>query len=206
MRPIFTIHAGEYLVATEIERAFPQLQIWIPSKDTGVDLLVTDRQQTKVASLQVKFSKDYLGAAGSPPSPAVASTGWWTFQRQKIATSPSDYWVLVLYQFQSRQFDFLVVPPRELLARYDRIASGQVSIQSYFTVTAAAKKRCWETRGLDKASKTAVEAGTYTNPDREFSQYLNAWPFKSTKTRRLTRAAPDAASGRSRVPPVAGER
>ena len=71
---------------------------------------------------------------------------------------------------------------RELLARYDRIASGQVSIQSYFTVTATAKKRCWETRGLDKASKTAVEAGTYTNPDREFSQYLNAWPFKSTKT------------------------
>ena len=58
MRPIFTIHAGEYLVATEIERAFPKLQIWIPSRDTGVDLLVTDRLQTKVASLQVKFSKD----------------------------------------------------------------------------------------------------------------------------------------------------
>jgi hypothetical protein len=52
---------------------------------------------------------------------------------------------------------------------------------SYFTVTA--KRRCWETRGLDKASKAAVEAGTYTNPDREFSQYLNAWPFKSTKAR-----------------------
>ena len=119
--------------------------------------------------------------AGSAPSPAVASTGWWTFQRQKIAISPSDYWVLVLYQFQSRQFDFWVVPPRELLARYDRIAAGQTSIQSYFTVTA--KKRCWETRGLDKASKAAVEAGTYTNPDREFSQYLSAWPFKSTKAR-----------------------
>ena len=181
MRPIFTIHAGEYLVATEIERAFPNLQIWIPSRDTGVDLLVTDRLQTKVASLQVKFSKDYLGAAGSPPSPAVVSTGWWTFQRQKIATSPADYWVLVLYQFQSRQFDFVVVPPGELLARYDRIASGQASVQSYFTVTA--KKRCWETRGLDKASKAAVEDGTYADPDREFSRYLNKWPFTSTKAR-----------------------
>jgi hypothetical protein len=41
MRPIVTIHAGEYLVATEIERAFPQLQIWIPSKDTGVGSLST---------------------------------------------------------------------------------------------------------------------------------------------------------------------
>jgi hypothetical protein len=182
MRPIFTIHAGEYLVATEIERAFPQLQIWIPSRDTGVDLLVTDRQHTRIAALQVKFSKDYLGAAGVAPSPAVASSGWWTFQRQKIATSPADYWVLVLYQFQSRRYDFVVIPPRELLARYGRIAPGQASIQSYFTVTA--KKRCWETRGLDKASKAAVEAGTYSNPDREFSQFLNAWPFKSTKARR----------------------
>ncbi len=181
MRPIFTIHAGEYLVATEIERAFPQLQIWIPSRDTGVDLLVTNRQQTKVASLQVKFSKDYLGSAGSAPSPTVVSTGWWTFQRKKISSSPADYWVLVLYRFQSRQFDFVVVPPGELLARYDRIAPGQASIQSYFTVTA--KKRCWETRGLDKASKAAVEAGAYANPDREFSQYLNTWPFKTPKAR-----------------------
>lgn len=176
MRPIFTIHAGEYLVATEIERAFPGLQIWIPSRDTGVDLLVTDGRQTKVASLQVKFSKDYLGATGSAPSPVMVSTGWWTFQRQKIVTSPADYWVLVLYQFQSRQFDFVIVPPRELLARYDRIAPGQASIQSYVTVTT--KKRCWETRGLDKFSKAAVEAGVYTNADRDFSQYLNAWPFK----------------------------
>lgn len=138
MRPIFTIHAGEYLVATEIERAFPHLQIWIPSKDTGVDLLVTDREQTKVASLQVKFSKDYLGSAGSRLhqrwSPAVGGL------------------------FSAR------------------IASGQASIQSYFTVTAG--KRCWETRGLDRASKAAIETGTYKNPDREFSQYLNAWPFK----------------------------
>jgi hypothetical protein len=176
MRPIFTIHAGEYLVATHIERAFPQLQIWVPSRDTGVDLLVTDGQQTKVSSLQIKFSKDYLGAAGSALSPGVVSTGWWTFQRKKIAASSADYWVLVLYRFQSREFDFVVIPPRELLARYDRIAPGQTSIQSYFTVTA--KKRCWETRGLDKASKAAVEAGTYASADREFSKYLNVWPFK----------------------------
>jgi hypothetical protein len=181
VRPIFTVHAGEYLVATVIERAFPQLQIWIPSRDTGVDLLVTDRQQTKVASLQVKFSKDYLGSAVSAPSPAVVSTGWWTFRRQKIATSPADYWVLVLYRFQSRQFDFVVVPPLELLGRYDRIAPRQPSIQTYFTVTA--KKRCWETRGLDKMSKAEIEADTYANPDRDFSTYLNAWPFKSVKKR-----------------------
>ena len=50
MRPIFTIHAGEYLVATEIEKKFRDLRVWIPSKDIGIDLLVTDERQNKVAS------------------------------------------------------------------------------------------------------------------------------------------------------------
>jgi len=51
MRPIFTIHAGEYLAATEIQKTFRDLQVWIPSKDTGIDLLVTDARQNRVASL-----------------------------------------------------------------------------------------------------------------------------------------------------------
>lgn len=72
MRPIFTIHAGEYLVATKIEESFPSLRIWIPSKDSGVDLLVTDARQDKVASLQVKFSKDYLGTVTNPSVTTVA--------------------------------------------------------------------------------------------------------------------------------------
>ena len=58
MRPIFTINAGEYLAATEFQKTFRDLQVWIPSKDTGIDLLVTDARQNRVASLQVKFSKD----------------------------------------------------------------------------------------------------------------------------------------------------
>jgi hypothetical protein len=177
MRPIFTIHAGEYLAATEIERRFRHLQVWIPSKDTGIDLLVTDDQQNKVASLQVKFSKDYLGSAGSAAAaPEITSSGWWTFQREKIAKSPADFWVLTLYQFQSRKFDFVIVPPHDLLARYDRIAPESKAIQSYFCVTAAA--RCWEVRGLGKTEMAAIRAGTYANSARDFSSYLNVWPFK----------------------------
>ncbi len=118
MRPIFTIHAGEYLAATEIEKRFRHLQVWIPSKDTGIDLLVTDGRQNKVACLQVKFSKDYLGSSGgAAQGPEIASSGWWTFQRTKIAKSAADFWVLTLYQFQSRKFDFVIVRPDELLAR-----------------------------------------------------------------------------------------
>ena len=177
MRPIFTIHAGEYLAATEIEKRFRHLQVWIPSKDTGIDLLVTDGQQDKVASLQVKFSKDYLGSAGgAAQAPEIASSGWWTFQRTKIEKSAADFWVLTLYQFQSRKFDFVIVRPRELLARYERIAPGLNAIQSYFCVTTAG--HCWEVRGLSKADMAGIRAGTYSNSTRDFSEYLNTWPFK----------------------------
>jgi hypothetical protein len=97
MRPIFTIHAGEYLVATKIEESFPGLRVWIPSKDIGVDLLVTDDEQNKIASLQVKFSKDYLATdARSVATPDIASGGWWTLKRKKILESPADLWVMVL--------------------------------------------------------------------------------------------------------------
>ena len=176
MRPIFTIHAGEYLVASEIEKRFPHLQVWIPSKDTGVDLLVTDNRQNKIVSLQVKFSKDYLGSSGEASSvPEIASTGWWTFQRGKIAQSAADLWVLTLYQFQSRQFDFVFISPQELLSRYEGLVSGVGAIQSYVCVTSA--RRCWEVRGLGKEDMASIRAGTYANTSRDFSAYLNAWPF-----------------------------
>jgi hypothetical protein len=36
------------------------VNVWIPTKDTGVDLLVSDRKNKKAVSLQVKFSRDFL--------------------------------------------------------------------------------------------------------------------------------------------------
>ena len=71
MRPIFTVHAGEYLVACEIETRYKNHQVWIPSKDSGIDLLVTDLSCQKVASIQVKFSKDKIRIrkGRNPPFP-----------------------------------------------------------------------------------------------------------------------------------------
>ena len=60
MRPIFTMHAGEYLFGSYLENEFKGFNIWIPSRDTGIDLLVTDSKNRKTVSLQVKFSKDFL--------------------------------------------------------------------------------------------------------------------------------------------------
>ena len=59
MRSLFTIHAGEYLVGQYIEDNYKKLNVWIPSKDTGIDFLVTNKSNTKSISFQVKLSIDY---------------------------------------------------------------------------------------------------------------------------------------------------
>jgi len=55
---MFTIHAGEYLIGSYIEENFKNYNVWVPSKDTGIDLLVTNSKNNKAVSLQVKYSKD----------------------------------------------------------------------------------------------------------------------------------------------------
>ena len=176
MRPIFTVHAGEYIVGSEIEHRFPHLEVWVPSKDTGIDLLVTDGSQRKVASVQVKFSKDHLAAGKETrATEEIKSGGWWTFNREKLDASCADYWVLVLCEFHSRRYDFVVVRPRELAKRYEIIAPGSNIIQSYFWVTRAG--RCWETRGLKKMQLSQVCSGTFVSKPHDFSRHLNLWPF-----------------------------
>jgi len=59
MRSLFTTHAGEYLVGSFIEERYPKWNVWMPSKDRGIDLLVSDARNTRTVSLQVKFSKDF---------------------------------------------------------------------------------------------------------------------------------------------------
>jgi len=176
MKPIFTIHAGEYLVGSKIEELFPNLRVWVPARDSGIDLLVTNEHCQKAVSLQVKFSKDYLGkGVREVISKGIKSGGWWTFRRDRIVQSSADYWVLVLYQFQHRLYDFVIVPPAELLQKYDSLGRGKGIIQSYVWVTQAKPERCWETRGLNKGDQDRIAAGAYSNRVRDLAKYLNNW-------------------------------
>ena len=99
MQPLFTIHAGEYLVGSHIEQHLrdpggDKVNVWVPSKDTGIDLLVTDKTNKKTTSLQVKFSQDLLLTHGRPEyHEKLLSCGWWMLNRDKIRESPADYWV-----------------------------------------------------------------------------------------------------------------
>lgn len=87
MKPLFTVHAGEYLVGEHIERTYPRWSVWVPSKDTGIDLLVTPAKNRKAVSLQVKFSKDFNPTHGSPLlQNRLLAAGWWTHDPQKSRT------------------------------------------------------------------------------------------------------------------------
>tara|TARA_R110000851_G_scaffold141976_1_gene280044 strand:+ start:224 stop:778 length:555 start_codon:yes stop_codon:yes gene_type:complete len=176
MKPIFTIHAGEYLVGAEIEKKFKNLRVWVPSKDTGIDLLISDSQCKKTVSLQVKFSKDFFGnIKKTEATENLKSGGWWQFDKKKIALSPAEYWVLVLYKFQTREHDFIVINPKKLLAIYEKIAPDAQKIQSYIWVTNNNHLSCWETRGLKKSAQIEISNGTYNSEERNLTPYLNNW-------------------------------
>jgi hypothetical protein len=175
MKSMFTVHVGEYLVGDHIERTHPRWNVWLPSKDTGIDLLVSDARNQKVVSLQVKFSKDFNPTHGSPLLQGrLLAAGWWTHEAKKIQQSRADYWVFVLPSFVEKQTSFIILPPAELLRRFRAIhGKGDKRIHSYLRVTKA--KRCWEARGLANADQDLMALGRYSDEDRDFTQFLNAW-------------------------------
>ena len=118
MKPLFTVHAGEYLVGSHIEACYPKWNVWFPSKDTGIDLLVTNARNTKSVSLQVKYSKDF-NPTNCPNliQHKLSAVGWWTHKESKIKNSRADFWVFVLPSFIERETNFVIVAPGELLRR-----------------------------------------------------------------------------------------
>lgn len=178
MKPIFSVHAGEYLTGSHIEKEFRHVNLWVPAKDTGIDLLVSDRANRKTVTLQVKFSKDFLVAHMQRQAPEfqqkLRACGWWTLNSEKVRRSPADYWVFVLQGFANKSVDYVVIPPRELLRRLHGIHHEKPQMwQVYLWVTKT--ERCWATRDLTKGDRLRIAGGSYSNVSRDFSKYLNAW-------------------------------
>lgn len=175
MKPLFTIHAGEYLVGDYIERTFPGWNLWLPSKDTGVDLLITDTRNRKAVSIQVKFSKDFNPTHGSPLLQSrLLAAGWWTHDARKIQKSEADFWVFVLPSFVEKETSYIILPPAELLRRFKAIhGASRKRIHSYLRVTKT--KRCWEARGLSNADQELIALDRFMDEKRDFTVFLNAW-------------------------------
>jgi hypothetical protein len=185
MRPLFTIHAGEYLVGAYIEKHFKRVNVWIPARDTGIDLLVSDKENRRCVSLQVKFSKDFLVThLAAVFQKGLRASGWWTIDADKLQKSPADYWVFVLQGFERRTTDFVVVQPRSLLRRYHSIHPVRAKkIHSYLWVTEG--EQCWETRGLNHSDQLLIAEGGCHNRRRDFTSWLNKW----TPVSRLNRVS-----------------
>lgn len=176
MQPLFTLHAGEYLVGSYIESRFRRTNLWVPSKDTGVDLLVSDRRNQRTLALQVKFSKDFLVThAESALQPHLQAVGWWSLNRTKLAESTAQLWVLVLQGFARQTTDFVIIPKSTLLKFLTRLHGKNSRIfQTYVTVTADG--RCYESRGLNKRDRLGIATGVLPVPkERDLTPWLNNW-------------------------------
>jgi hypothetical protein len=178
MKPIFSVHAGEYLTGSHIEKKFRHVNVWVPTKDKGIDLLISDGANRKTVSLQVKFSKDFLVTSGNRKEQEyrnkLRASGWWSLNSAKIQQSRADYWVFVLQGFANKSTDYVVIPPRELLRRLRGIHQRQSKTwHVYLSVTK--EGGCWETRDLSKSEKLLIAEDKFSNPARNFRKYLNAW-------------------------------
>jgi hypothetical protein len=182
MQPIFTLHAGEYLVGSHIEQKLQdregnKFHVWVPTKDTGIDLLVTNNNNSKTASIQVKFSKDFLVTHGRPEyQEQLISCGWWTLNREKIEKSVANFWVFVLHTFNKKNMQYVIITPGELSNRLNALHPNVKSLQTYLWVTA--NQKCWETRGLRKKETNSIVEDNYNGIDkgkRDFSSFLNNW-------------------------------
>jgi len=175
MKPLFTVHVGEYLVGSHIEQHYKQASVWIPSRDTGVDLMVSDRKGRSTVSIQVKFSKDYLPTQMEAEfQEPLRVCSWFRTNREKLRASQADFWVFVLRGFKTRKPDFVILPTQELRKRLCLIhGSKNKTIDSYLWVTESG--RCWDERGLKDADDHKIADGLYENPVREFTKWLNEW-------------------------------
>ena len=177
MRSIFTVHAGEFIVGEHLERSYEGINIWVPAKDTGIDLLVTNSTNSKGVSFQVKFSRDFLTTDIGPEfQTPMRVCGWFTLTPTKIEKSSAQFWLFVLIGSKTRSRDYVLIEPSELLKRLKDVhpqdyARGK--FQVYLWVTE--KGRCWETRGLARDDQLRIAEGKFQNTERDLTKYLNNW-------------------------------
>jgi hypothetical protein len=175
MKPIFTIHAGEYLVGAEIEKRLPNWEIWLPSRDVGVDLLIRNKNTNKIKTIQVKFSKSWTETHTKEEfRKSFRTQGWWTLNSDKIKNSPAEFWIFALYSFDTSKNDFIIFEKNELIKLYSDLNVIEKSkIHSYMWTLKNGS--AFEGRGLRKKQIQKLINGEFNNTVRDLTKYLNNW-------------------------------
>lgn len=170
MKPLFTVHEGEFLVGDHINRRLgKKFDVWVPTKDTGVDLLVTSKHRRNAAvGLQVKFSRSFnIPAEMARHMDAI---GWYTLKPNKVHESKADLWVFEILTLKHEEH-FVVIPTRELRNRIPR-GSGRIW---HLYLSVFDRKSCYETRGLKNEEKLDLHHRGVRDPQRDFSEWLENW-------------------------------
>ncbi len=176
MKPLFTIHAGEYLLGNVLEKKLENCELWLPAKDTGIDFLVTNKKdRSKNLGVQAKFSKDFLPEMNLTYNDNIIACGWWTLKLNKIKNSDADYWILTPFSFLKKGISLIIIKPKVLYEKLIKIHGSQQIFNTYLWVTK--DNHCFETRGLKKKDKDKIIKQDYADIDvsRDFSQFLDTW-------------------------------
>jgi hypothetical protein len=181
MRPIFTIHAGEFIFGETLLKRFREIELWIPAKDRGIDFLVTKPNREKPISVQVKMSRDYRpNAAKTALEKAQLAGGWFTFNHEKLAKSNAEIWSLILVSIDRRSNPFFInIPPQELLKRLVEVFGEQKTYRSYpwiLRLDKASPALCVEGRNLRKNEKQHLARhGSVEPPARNLTSFYDNW-------------------------------
>lgn len=170
MRPLFTIHAGEFLVGDHINRKLGRkFDVWVPTKDSGVDLLVTRKQHKgKPVRLQVKFSRSF--DIREELTRHVVATSWFRLEPSKIRMSLADVWVFVILTLRHEEY-FVVIPKRELQKRIPRNPGKRWDL--YFWVYDNGS--CYQVRDLNTEDKLETIHRGVRDTRRDFTEWLENW-------------------------------
>lgn len=170
MKPIFTIHEGEFLVGDHINRTFGRkYDVWVPTKDSGVDLLVTrKRREGKPVRLQVKFSRSFDIHAEFARH--VHATSWFRLEPSKIRKSQADVWVFVILTLKHERH-FVLIPRWELQKRIPRNPHKRWDLYLWIYDNGD----CYQVRDLNTDQRLETLHRRVRDNRRNFSEWRENW-------------------------------
>jgi len=172
MKPLFTIHEGEFLVGDYISRRYgSDYEVWIPAKDDGIDLLVTHKtRNAKPVRIQVKHSRGFDARHALPDEYLGCARGWYTLNPKKIRKSRADLWIFVILTLQHEKH-FVIVPTKELIRRIPRDTKEKWHM--YLSVWG--KDCCFNTRQMNKGELLAALDGGTVTLEQDYTEFLDNW-------------------------------
>jgi len=178
MKPIFTIHEGEFLVGDYINRKLPhKYNVWVPTKDIGVDLLVTRKgHKGKPVGLQVKFSRSF--DVHKELTRDVLATSWYTLDPKKVRQSQADLWVFVFITLRHETY-FVLLPTAELRKRIPRSSGSKWNLYLW----AYADGSCYQVRDLNLEGRLSAVHRGVQDRRQDFSKWFGNWRLLDRLTR-----------------------